>query len=52
MKEFDIDFAGWCTIKAESKEEAIDKFWAGLQAPSEDVYNDNYEIYSIEEVEV
>ena len=49
MKEFYIDFEGYCTIEAESIEEAEAKFWNGLVAPSKDTYDDVYDIVRIEE---
>lgn len=27
MKKYDVKFSGWITIKGESKEEVITKFW-------------------------
>ena len=48
-KEFYIDFSGWCVIKATSKEEAERIFWAGLQTPSKEAYDDVYDIELIEE---
>ena len=50
-KTFYIDFSGYCRIKAETKEEAEQKFWQGLQVPSKDTYDDVYDIEGIEEVD-
>ena len=49
-----IDFSGWCTVEANSKEEAEQKFWDGLQSPTKNAFDDYYDIegiesYSIEE---
>lgn len=49
MKAFYIYFRGYCTIEAETREEAEEKFWEGQQSPSEDAINDVYDIESIEE---
>ncbi len=49
MKEYYIDFSGYCTITASSYEEAQEKFWEGLQRPSKDAYDDVWDIDSIEE---
>ena len=49
MKEFYIDFSGYCVIKATTKEEAERKFWEGLQTPSKETYDDVYDIDRIEE---
>lgn len=51
MKKFYIDFSGYCTIEAETSEEACSKFWETLQKPSEVCYDDVYDIDAIEEVE-
>ncbi len=48
MKWF-IDFSGYCEIEADSIEEASDKFWAGLQPPSEEAFNSFCKIDGIEE---
>ena len=52
--KFYIDFSGWCTVEAESKQEAEEKFWEGLQVPTKYAFDDYYDIediesYSIEE---
>ena len=44
-----IDFSGYCEIEADSAEEAERKFWAGLQSPSKEAFNDVYDIDGIEE---
>lgn len=49
MKEFYIDFEGYCVIEAESIEEAEAKFWNGLVAPSKETYDDVYDIVRISE---
>lgn len=49
MKEFYIDFSGYCVIAASNEDEAIKKFWAGLQPPSKDAYDDVYDIEGVEE---
>ena len=49
MKEFYIDFTGYCCIRAENEEEAEEKFWKGLQPPSEDTFDDVYDIEGISE---
>ncbi len=49
MKEFYIDFSGFCVIKAATKEEAEEKFWKDLQAPSKETYDEVYEVYEVEE---
>ena len=49
MKEFYIDFEGYCLIEAKSIEEAEEKFWKGLVAPSKEAYDDVYDIVRIEE---
>lgn len=48
-KEFYIDFSGWCLVKANSREEAEQKFWDGLQTPSKNIFDDVYDIDGIEE---
>lgn len=48
MKWF-IDFSGYCEIEADSIEEASNKFWAGLQPPSEEAFNNFCKIDGIEE---
>lgn len=50
MKWF-VDFSGYCVIEADSMEEAETKFWEGVQPPSEEAYDDVYDIDSIEKVE-
>lgn len=49
MAKFMIDFSGYCAIEAETKEEAEQKFWTGLQTPSEEAFDDVYDIDCIEE---
>ena len=49
MKEFYIDFTGYCCIRAENEEEAEAKFWEGLQPPSKDTFDDVYDIEGISE---
>lgn len=49
MANFYIDFSGFCVIDAETKEEAEEKFWKGLQTPSTEAYGEFYEIDGIEE---
>lgn len=49
MKEFYIDFTGYCCIRAENEEEAEAKFWEGLQTPSKDAFDDVYDIEGISE---
>lgn len=49
MKEFYIDFTGYCCIRAENEEEAEAKFWEGLQIPSKDAFDDVYDIEGISE---
>lgn len=49
MKEFYIDFKGYCCIEAENEEEAEEKFWKGLQPPSKDTWDDVYDIEGISE---
>lgn len=44
-----IDFSGYCEIEADSAKEAERKFWAGLQSPSKEAFNDVYDIDGIEE---
>lgn len=51
MKKFWIDFSGYCSIEAETREEAEEKFWQGLQTPSKDAFDDVYDIEGIEEME-
>lgn len=50
-KVFYIDFSGYCKIEAESIEEAEELFWKKLQPPSEDAYDDVYNVDGVEEVE-
>ena len=52
MKEYYIDFSGYCKIKANSKEEAEKIFWDNLQVPSKETYDDVYDIECIEETGV
>ena len=47
--EFYIDFSCYCIVEADSKEEAEEKFWNGLQEPSVCSYDSVYDIDSIEE---
>ena len=50
MKEYYIDFEGFCTIKADSKEEAESKFWEEINPISfKNIYDDYYDIETIEE---
>lgn len=49
MREFYIDFQGYCCIRAENEEEAEAKFWEGLQTPSKDAFDDVYDIDGISE---
>lgn len=49
MKEFYIDFTGYCCIEAENEEEAEAKFWEGLQIPSKYAFDDVYDIEAISE---
>lgn len=48
-KEWYIDFSGYCKIKAKTKEEAEEKFWAGLTEPSRECFDYIYDIENIEE---
>ena len=50
MTAFYIDFTGYCTVEAETREEAEEKFWTGLQSPSTNAMDDVYDIESIEEI--
>lgn len=49
MAKFMIDFSGYCAIDAETKEEAEQKFWDGLQTPSKEAYDDVYDVDCVEE---
>ena len=46
-----IDFSGYCTIEAETAEEAETKFWKGLRPPCEEAFDDVWDIDSIEPAE-
>lgn len=46
--KFFIDFSGYCTIEANSEEEAEAKFWEGLQPPTKEGFDDVYDIECIE----
>lgn len=48
-KKWFIDFSGYCSIEAETKEEAKQKFWDGLQKPTAEAFDDVYDIDYIEE---
>lgn len=48
MEEYIIDFSGYCTIKANGREDAQSKFWRNLQAPSSEAYDEIYDIDGIE----
>lgn len=45
-----IDFSGYCTIEADSADEAEAKFWKGLRPPTEDCFDDVWDIDGIEMV--
>ena len=52
MKEFYIDFSGYCLVKAEDMEQAEETFWKtinGLDAFQHNPYNDVWEIDLITE---
>ena len=36
MKKYWVDFSGWGSVRAESKEEAEDKFWQWVNSLSDD----------------
>ena len=52
MKEFWIDFSGYCNVTAENAEQAQEIFWKainGLDAFQHNPYNDVWELDFIEE---
>ena len=54
MKEFYIDFSGYCKVKAQTMAEAEEIFWKainGLDAFQHNPYDDVWEIEDIEPVE-
>lgn len=50
MKEFAIDFRGYCYIEAENEEEAKNKFWAAI-CEEKPLQCHCYDIEYIEETE-
>lgn len=50
MAKYYIDFQGYCTIEANSADEAERKFWEGLRSPTEDSFDDVWNIDGIEMV--
>lgn len=51
MREFWIDFQGYCVVKAHDKEEAEDIFFKNINPDiNGPIYNEVYEVEGIEEV--
>lgn len=48
MPKYYIDFNGYCTIEANNANEAREKFWKGLRAPTEECFDDVWIIDGIE----
>ena len=47
--KFWIDFEGYCSIEAETEEEAKEKFWEEIYPHSSEIKDEHYELNAIEE---